>query len=349
MCDSIEDMKIKSVPICLQASKGIGVTMKLIRITKDWDWPDLLRQTPGGKGIWDGIQFTTDEVDVCDALLLLNNRMKKAVSTHCPKGYVWALMQEPYVKGFTDWMVEGHDAFDRVYTNFLPSNEPKYIKSHPALPWHVNRTFDELTTCDIPGKKRSLSWVVGNCRDLPGHVKRYAFLRSIQSEKNLDIDLFGRAVCYIEDKWDGLADYRYSIAAENTVWPDYWTEKIADCFLSWTIPFYYGCTNLEEYFPADSFIRIDIENPAQAIETIKREVLSSSWERRLPALEEARRRVLHEYQIFPHLAKLYHEETAPQGERSLAVVPRYQRSLKTSLHRMTGKLLKSLLQMKGFS
>lgn len=49
-------------------------------------------------------------------------------------------------------MVEGHDVFNRVYTNFLPSKEPKYITSHPALPWHVNRSFDELTSCAMPEK-----------------------------------------------------------------------------------------------------------------------------------------------------------------------------------------------------
>src|SRR4030066_1077207 len=98
-------------------------------------------------------------------------------------------MQEPYAKGFTDWMIEGHDAFDRVYTNYLPSSDPKYITSQPALPWHVNRTFDELTTCAMPEKRRSLSWIVGNCRDLPGHMKRFAFLRAVQADKNLNIDL----------------------------------------------------------------------------------------------------------------------------------------------------------------
>jgi hypothetical protein len=30
--------------------------MPIVRIAKDWDWPDLLRQPPGGQGIWDGIQ-----------------------------------------------------------------------------------------------------------------------------------------------------------------------------------------------------------------------------------------------------------------------------------------------------
>lgn len=319
--------------------------MTLVRIAKDWDWPDLLRQTPGGNGIWDGIRFTTSDVEECDALVMLNNRMKHSVHTHCPKGRVWALMQEPYARGFTDWMAEGHDAFDRVYTNFIPSSDPKYIASQPALPWHVNRTFDELTTCAIPEKIRPISWIVGNVHDLPGHMKRGAFLRAIQFDTELDIDLYGRAVRFIEDKWDGLAPYRYSIAAENTAWPDYWTEKIADCFLAWTVPFYHGCGNLEKYFPADSFIRIDLEKPDEAIAIIKRSLQEDDWARRLPALEEARRRVLYDYQIFPVLTRLLKAEPVMEQSRIERTVPAYRRSAMTKARRLIYKARRLYLRM----
>ncbi len=321
--------------------------MTLVRIAKDWDWPDLLRQTPGGKGIWEDIRFTTDDVEECDVLVMLNNRMKHAVHAHCPKGRVWALMQEPYAKGFTDWMDEGHDPFDRVYTNYSPSSDPKYIVSQPALPWHVNRTFDELTTCAIPEKTRPLSWVVGNCRDLPGHMKRLNFLQKIQEEKSLDIDLYGRAVHYIEDKWDGLAKYRYSIAAENTSWPDYWTEKIADCFLTWTVPIYYGCANLEKYFPVDSFIRIDIEKPEEAIRIIRETLFEDNWERRIPALMEARRRVLFEFQIFPHLVELLSKEVDSEGNSFNVVIPPYRRSFKAKLWRQFSVVATTMRRAKG--
>lgn len=321
--------------------------MTLVRIAKDWDWPDLMRQTPGGAGLWDGIRFTLDEVDECDFLVVLNNRMTKEVRVRVPEGRVWALMQEPYAWGFTDWMVEGHDAFDRVYTSFPLDRKGKYVVSHPALPWHVLRTFDELVSSPAPVKRRPLSWVVGYCRDLPGHMRRLAFLRHLQAAGDADIDLFGRAVRYIEDKWDGLAPYRYSIAVENAVCPDYWTEKVADCFLAWAVPIYYGCPNLERYFPADSFIRIDIDSPREAVESIRRIVREDDWTRRLPAVEEARRRVLHEYQLFPHLARLVRNEggfDAPH-ERIPVTIPPYRRSGRTKVKRMLYKVRKHYLRL----
>ena len=319
--------------------------LPLVRIAKDWDWPDLLRQTPGNRGVWEGVRFTTDNVDQCEALVVLNNRLETPVRARCPPGRVWALMQEPYIKGFTDWMAEGHAAFDRVYTNCPPSSDPKYLTSQPAIPWHVNRSFDQLVSSPRPEKTGSLSWVVGNCRDLPGHLKRLAFLRRVKEDKGLAIDLYGRAVKYLDDKWDGLAPYRYSIAAENTVWPDYWTEKIADCFLSWTVPFYHGCQNIEKYFPADSFIRINIEQPEQAIETIKICLAKDDWKRRLPAIEEARRLVMYEYQIFPFLSGLLKKESPFSNQpKSEHTVPAYRRSMTTRIRRLLYKIKKHYLR-----
>jgi len=319
--------------------------MKLVRIAKDWGWPDILRQTLGGSGIWEGVRFTTDDIEECDVLVVLNNRMKHDIHARCPQGSVWALMQEPYVWGFTEWMVEQHQAFDRVYSNYPASSDPKYIVSQPALPWHVNRTFDELTTCAMPEKTRPLSRIVGNCRDLPGHIKRYAFLHEVQAASGLDIALYGRAVCPIEDKWDGLAQYRYSIAAENTIWPDYWTEKVADCFLTWTIPFYHGCENLEKYFPADSFIRVDINHPKETIKKIQRTLKEDDWMRRLPALEEARRRVLNEYQIFPWLAKFINAEPTGELPKFNRIVPAYHRSLRANIRRQLYKVRRQYLRL----
>lgn len=319
--------------------------MTLVRIAKDWDWPDLLRQTPGGSGVWDGIRFALGGDGECDILLVLNNRMTTDVRARCPRGFVWALMQEPYVRGFTDWMAEGHEAFDRVYTSYAPCRDAKYVASHPALPWHVNRTYDELVSCGVPPKNRACSWIAGSPRDLPGHMKRLSFLHALRSDETLDVDLYGRAVRYIEDKWDGLAPYRYSIAVENTTWPDYWTEKIADCFLAWTVPLYHGCPNLEKYFPPDSFIRIDIDRPREALDTIRRTLAEDDWERRAPAVAEARRRVLHEFQLFPHVAKLVRAHPLGAGEKIPRTVPAYRRSFGTQVARALFKVRKHYLRL----
>jgi hypothetical protein len=310
--------------------------MTIVRIAKDWDWPDIMRQTPGGQGVWSGIQFTTEDVSVCDLVVVLNNRMKQTIQTHCPDGNVWALMQEPYVPGVTDWMIEGHEAFDKIYTNYIPSQNQKYIRQQPAIPWHVNRSFDELTACQMPAKISPISWIVGNINDLPGHLARREFLRLLR-ESDLNIHLFGRAAQPIEDKWDGLAPYKYSIAAENTEADDYWTEKLADCFLSWTVPFYHGAPNIDEYFPQDSYVRIDLKKPAEAIEIIYKELSTNNWEKRLPAIIEARRRILYEFQFFPQFVKQL-EQYQQKGSANQKTIPAYKRSFRAKIRRILHKI-----------
>jgi len=300
--------------------------MKLVRIIKNWDWPDLMRQTPGGQGVWDGIQFTVDPVDECDFLIVLNNAMKWGTSVQCAEGNVWAIMQEPYMKGFTDWMVEKHEHFCKIFTHYMPSNDGKYITSHPAIPWHVKRTFDELISSPIPSKTQKVSWIVGDAKDLPGHIKRWSLLECMQGNNARDIHLYGKAVRFIEDKGDGLAPYKFSLAIENTSGADYWTEKVSDCFLTWTVPIYYGCTNLEKYFPEESFIRIDIGNPGLCVERIRRIIDEESWEERLPALEQARKLVLYRYQLFPHLSELIRLYGNEDRDRTSVTIPAYKRS-----------------------
>lgn len=314
----------------------------LVRIVKGWIGPDFLTQTPGGKGLWDDIRFTFDAVDECDGLVMLNNQMKKAVTVTCPRENVWAIMQEPHMKGHTDWMMEGHAAFARVLTHHRPSPDRKYLLSHPADPWHVQRTYDQLAGGAMPEKVKPISWIAGNPTDLPGHRRRSEFLEFVRQDGSVDIDYFGRAIRFIEDKWDGLAPYKYSVVIQNSSSSDYWTDVVADSFLSWTVPIYYGCTNLEDYFPADAFIRIDIDQPERSLKTMQSLAKEDDWDRRLPSLEKARDLVLHRHQFFPHIARLMRQQAVKPGPKEKVTIPAYQRSPRALLYRMIYKIRKNL-------
>ncbi|HFQ80597.1 MAG TPA: hypothetical protein ENK33_04390 [Desulfobacterales bacterium] len=313
--------------------------MQLVRIIKNWTEPDIRRQTPGGLGIWGNIRFTEESVKECDYLLFLNNLIKTEVKAICPATNIWAVMQEPYLKGHSDWLLEKHDFFAKVFTHHPPPGH-KYITSHPALPWYINKTYDQLISMPETFKTKKLSWVVGNANDLPGHAKRYALLEAIQTDKTLDIDLFGRAIQPIDDKWDALAPYQYSLAIENSSSPDYWTEKVADCFLARAIPIYHGCLNLSDYFPPESFIWIDIDNPKACVEKIKGIISRDDLQKRLPALEEARELVLNNYQLFPFIADKIAADTQPKN-KSLITIPPYRRSLKAAVNHRLYKLKKA--------
>ncbi|MFC1701312.1 glycosyltransferase family 10 domain-containing protein [Pseudomonadota bacterium] len=278
--------------------------MKLVRIIKNWDEPDLLRQTPKSEGVWGNVRFTLDDVDECDYLLILNFVPEKTLVKVDPRN-VWALIQEPYEADRFPWVERGHEKFGQVFTHHIFRNDmERYVATQTCLPWYVNKTYDELVELDIPKKTGTISWVSSQKTFLPGHIDRMDFHDQLSADAKFDIDFFGRGINEIKDKYQALAPYKYSIAIENSRSEHYWTEKIADCFLSYTIPIYYGCTNLSSYFPEKSFVQIDINNYQESSQVIAKILEEDIWEDRLDALNEARELVLNKYQLFPFISDL---------------------------------------------
>ncbi len=268
--------------------------MTRVYIAKNWDWPDLMRQTPGERGIWEDIEFTLQPVASCDYVIVLNGPARP-LTVSCPPQHVWSIMQEPPT-GYDRARHRGIACSSRVYTQDVNLRGPRYVQSQPALPWHVNRNYDYLVRCSVPEKERSLSWVTSNKDTWAGHGARLRFLERIRGR--VRFDLYGRGFRPIEDKWDALAPYRYSIAVESFQNPYYWSEKIADCFLAWTMPIYSGCSRIEEYFPAEAMIRIEIRDVERAVQQINDAIAGDAWRRRLDAIAEARRLVLTRHQLF---------------------------------------------------
>ena len=50
---------------------------------------------------------------------------------------------------------------------------------------------------------------------------------------------------------------QFSLAIENSEQTDYFSEKIIDCLVTKTIPIYWGCPNIEQYFDTTGWIRLE--------------------------------------------------------------------------------------------
>jgi hypothetical protein len=296
--------------------------MTLVRIVKSWSQPDLLRQTPGGTGVWGETRFTLDPVERCDYLIALNH-LPSPLTVEVPPDNIWCIAQEPPVPT-NRWIEKGLPHYGRLLTQDPRLRGPKVMHTHGALPWHVGRGYDQLMREPGPAKTRDLSWITSNLGVLAGHRRRLAFLARLR-QAGVPFDLWGRGFTPVADKWDGLAPYRYAIAIENHAAADYWTEKVADCFLAGTMPLYFGASNLADYFPAESFVWIDIDDP-RSPQFVAEVIASDRAERHRDAVSEARRRVLEEHQLFPFVAKRIAADqrsgaAAPARRVSLPAVP----------------------------
>ena len=195
------------------------------------------------------------------------------------------------------------DDYANQFAYVLTSHEPTML-SHagrhdvpPVGKWYYGGVGDALgLTC--PPQKGGQICIFLSAKRM-GHTlhrKRFVFQeRLIRLLPELDI--FGRGFRFVDKKADCLDNYRYTVAMENHVAPHHWTEKLSDSFLGYCLPFYFGCPNAATYFPEESFIPIDIDDPRSAADTIRAAMASGEYERRLPAIVEARRRVIEEYNL----------------------------------------------------
>lgn len=299
----------------------------LVRIVKDWHYPEtFFSQTPKGSQRWGDIEFTEDKVSNCDYLIVLQ-RPPYNIEVTCPTGNAWIISQEPPVDYFK-FFTRSFKYFDRVFSFFDTVEHASLKRMQPVLPWHLFKSYDELTAISVEQlkeKKDELAWVVSNKSGFPGQKARMQ-LREYLQRSRFKFNLFGRGFTPIHDKFDALFPVKYSLAIENYSTDDYWTEKIADSFLSWCLPFYWGAPNLEKYFPPESFIRIDINNPQETSEIITKAIQNNEWQKRLPAIEKARNLILNDYQFFPFIEKMIQEDiqkniTKPLKKYSIPVNP----------------------------
>ena len=98
-------------------------------------------------------------------------------------------------------------------------------------------------------------------------------------------------------KWDGLENYSYSIAIENSCLENYFSEKFSDCILSWTIPIYYGCPNIDKYFPKECYYWLDINSP-NCFEELDKILNTPITNIQINAIEKARNIILNKHNIW---------------------------------------------------
>ena len=270
----------------------------LIRLSHDLNTTTLLRQTKKSLGEWGDITYTECEVDECDILLCLSYPHKD-INICCSE--TWLLSQEPPAR-IRRWERDSYKYFDRIFSTW--SDLPN--KSQPCTHWFPEFNYDEFCLLKPTPKSKKLSWVTSTNSDLKGHQLRIKLLNYLE-ETNLDFDLYGRGFTFINDKADGLINYKYSLAIENFSTNDYWTEKIADCLLCWTIPLYWGALNIDKYLPKGSYIPIDPSSPKKALATILDTINSDYYENHIEIIREARELILNKYQLFPHVNNLVGE------------------------------------------
>lgn len=267
---------------------------------------------------FDEFAFTSYPSEDIDAILVFNTPAAPITIAAQPQQVI-AFMMEPGVKSEHPWMFQQLQQYASVYSP-LP-NSTNTVISHGFLGWYLSQDMVALEQLSVPAKTKIISCIASGLKQLKGHRLRLRFVDMLKQQFP-HIDFFGKGSNYLPEKIDGLLPYRYSIAIENTAIPFYFTEKINDCFLAWTVPFYFGCLNIGRFFPEKSFIKIDIRDPEKGIRTIRDVLENDDWESRVEYIREARELVLHKYQPLAGAAHIFRTIPAsPKQPVTITPVP----------------------------
>lgn len=152
-----------------------------------------------------------------------------------------------------DWIEHNNNKFTYVFTHqkYLLDRKENFIYCPCAHPM--------INEKNIYPKTKLLSIIASSKNDLVGHKLRHEIIDRHKGK----FDLFGNSGVGvntiggynpIDNKIIGLQEYAFSIVIENNKSDYYWTEKILDCFLTGTVPIYWGCPSIGNFFNINGII-----------------------------------------------------------------------------------------------
>ena len=203
--------------------------------------------------------------------------------------------------------------FGHLLTNRPPEAEchPHYHLGRGYFPWFVREVPKTGTAVDKP----HLLSAVCSAKQMKHtrHHDRFELVKELAA--GIDgLDWYGKGVKPLERKEDALVPYRYHVAIENHIAPHHWTEKFSDPILCECLPFYAGDPALTEIFPAECFIPIPIDDPAEAVRIVKEAIANGEYEKRREAILEAKRLILTKYNFWHQVIGVVEAVTTPVRE-----------------------------------
>lgn len=309
------------------------IKVKISAITSKWSY---LRQTPNSEGIWGDYQFFINQENDDYDFWVVHEGFSGKETAICNKNNIILFTGEPpSVKKYNPRFLK---QFAAVITCHKDIKHKNVIINQQALPWVIGLSqqnerfinYDSLKANKNFKKTKLLSVISSNKNFTKGHVARLNFVERLKEHFGSEIDVFGSGINGVNDKYEAIADYKYHIVLENSQYPNYWTEKLSDCYLGYAYPFYYGCTNISEYFPAKSYTPIDINKPDEAISIIENTIKNNIYEISKEQIQQARELILDKYNLFPMIVKICNGMSS-NGKKEKITLKREHRTVLTKI------------------
>lgn len=186
---------------------------------------------------FDGVTVFTDEMALDPVVDRVQSKYKIAWCQESPG-------IKPYVYNN---IIEVEHKFDYILTfhsELLKRNPKKYILNLCGSSRVADRDFK------LHPKSKGISIIASDKTFTEGHRLRHEVVKKLEG-----VDCWGTGYKHFTNKLDPLKDYMFSIAIMNIRIDNFFTEVLTDCLALGTIPIFWGCPNVSDYFNSDGIIQ----------------------------------------------------------------------------------------------
>jgi hypothetical protein len=172
------------------------------------------------------------------------------------KKIAWLLECSAMNKDLYNWVLNNYNLYDSIFTHNL-----EICNKIPNSYWvPFGGCWIHEENWKLHKKSKNISIVASSKTFLPGHKLRHEVISNFNN-----IDIFGSGYNPIDNKITSLKEYKYQIVIENASISGYFTEKIIDCFVTGTIPIYYGDPNIGDIFNINGIITFNDKDELKVI------------------------------------------------------------------------------------
>ena len=190
------------------------------------------------------------------------------------KDIAWLIEPEKLKPNIYKYVKENHKKFKIIFTHDTDILE---LDNASFIPY--GGCWVHKGDCSLHKKHKNISIIASNKNQLDGHKLRHEIISKFKKH----IDIFGNGYKKINNKINGLKDYRFHLVIENTK-KDYWfTEKLIDSMMTGAVPIYYGCPSIEKFFNTHGIVQI---NNLNDFDKILRNLTEEFYDQKMPFIKE---------------------------------------------------------------
>jgi hypothetical protein len=164
----------------------------------------------------------------------------------------WLMEPKSINSTIYEWVKNNHNSFEYIITydkELIGLSDNIIFYPHSGC-WIKPEDHKMYT------KTKLLSIVSSDKRMTVGHRLRHEAI-DICKSNGINLDLYGRGYNPVGYKLEALKEYAFTIVIENIKYDYYFTEKLMDALTTGTIPIYWGCPSIGDFFNTDGMIIFD--------------------------------------------------------------------------------------------